>query len=294
MWIDYLAWFILAASFIGMAVVVLRKLPHLRLLDTATLPEVQEAKVKQQIMIRRLERKAVAVSQRLGRLLRPMATHVAGGASQVYRKVLELEEELRNPPSTETLAIPVSIERSLEAAAALVAEERFGEAEEKYIGVIELDRLNLEAYRGLGALYLKRRDYRLAKESYAYVLKLLKSQKFASLNPGVNLDHLLACGYAELGGAVEVLEGPAAAASHYRKAVAIEPGNPRFLDLLLKVSILGRDKISAQWALEQLQAADPENAKLDALQAEVAAVADPAPPTAATGGKLPRRRPPSR
>lgn len=293
--IDLLAWAVFAASLIGMAAVVGRKLPQLRLLDTATIPEEQEAQVKKQIMITRLERKAAAVAGRLRRLLRPVASRVKTGASHLYRKVLDLEEELRNPPPADDAAEPpLTIERLLQAAENLAHEGRYAEAEEKYIAVVERDHLNLAAYRGLGALYLKRREYRLAEEAYRYVLKLLKSKKFASLNPDVDLDHLLATAYAELGSVVEAREGMAAAGVHYRKAAALEPSNPRYLDVLLKISILGKDKTLAQATLQRLREADPLNAKLVTLQAEVDSLlaADPPsnPPSAPPSPPPVRRR----
>lgn len=208
-----------------------------------------------------------------------MASQVKTGAGHVYRKVLDLEEELRNPPPADSAAEPpLTIERLLQAAEDLAHEGRYAEAEEKYIGVVERDHLNLSAYRGLGALYLKRREYRLAEEAYRYVLKLLKSKKFASLNPDVDLDHLLATAYAELGSVVEAREGVAAAAVHYRKAAVLEPNNPRYLDVLLKISILGKDQTSAQSALQRLREADPENAQLVSLQAEVDALPAPVRP----------------
>lgn len=278
MLIDLLAWAILAASLIGMAVVVARRLPQLRLLDTATIPQQQEAQVKKQIMMSRLERKAAAVAGRLQRLLRPVASQVKTGAGRLYRKVLELEEELRTPPADAGAEPAVATERLLQAAEDLVREGRYVEAEEKYIAVVERDHLNLAAYRGLGALYLKRREYRLAEEAYRYVLKLLKSKKFASLNPDLDLDHLLATAYAELASVIEARDGLAAAGVHYRKAAVLEPNNPRHLDVVLKISILGKDKTQAQAALRQLRAADPENAKLAALQAEVDALPEAAPP----------------
>ena len=295
MWIDLLAWAVFAASLVGMAVVVGRKLPQLRLLDTATIPEEKEAQMKKQIMISRLERKAAAVGQRLRRLLRPVASQVKTGAGHLYRKVLDLEEELRTPPPADAAAEPpLTIERLLQAAEDLAHEGRYAEAEEKYIAVVERDHLNLAAYRGLGALYLKRREYRLAEEAYRYVLKLLKSKKFASLNPEVDLDHLLATSYAELGSVVEAREGMAAAGGHYRKAAALEPSNPRYLDVLRKISILGKDKTLAQTTLQRLQMADPQNAKLAVLQAEVDALpaADllPDPPLAPPSSPPVRRR----
>ncbi|MBI3626728.1 tetratricopeptide repeat protein, partial [Candidatus Uhrbacteria bacterium] len=66
----------------------------------------------------------------------------------------------------------------------------------------------------------------------------------------------------DLGRIYARLNKPAAALKSFAKAVKIEPNNPKYLDQLLEMSIITRDKETAEDVLGRLEAVNPGNQKL--------------------------------
>ena len=84
--------------------------------------------------------------------------------------------------------------------------------------------------------------------------------------------------YADLGWIYQLERKNTYALANFQKAVDCEPSNPRFLDLLLKISILLKNKDLAWRAYNGLKEADPENKKLPELKEEITTLPDLAPP----------------
>jgi len=62
---------------------------------------------------------------------------------------------------------------------------------------------------------------------------------------------------------------PAVAREAVVQAVELEPKNPKYLDLLLEIAIILRDKNLAQRGYNELRAVNPENNKLDEFRVRV-------------------------
>ena len=54
-----------------------------------------------------------------------------------------------------------------------------------------------------------------------------------------------------------------------KKALKIEPANPRYLDTMLEISIITKDKALALDAYEKLLKANPENNKLEEFKRQI-------------------------
>jgi tetratricopeptide (TPR) repeat protein len=65
-----------------------------------------------------------------------------------------------------------------------------------------------------------------------------------------------------------------AALENIREALDLEPNNPRFLDLILDLSIIKKDKELATESWEKLTAVNPENNKLGEWREKIAALED--------------------
>jgi hypothetical protein len=55
-----------------------------------------------------------------------------------------------------------------------------------------------------------------------------------------------------------------------RKALEIEPNNPRYLDTILEISIIKKDKVLANETYKRLKEVNPENQKLAEIKEEIA------------------------
>ena len=242
------------------------------LINVASLPEAKAAQVKNRIMLNRLKAKLLKIKTLVNALLAQISPYF----SRWYQLILELEKKIKaqNQP-LKPLEIKGEVDKLLDGAQQFLQAEKINEAEELYIQILGLDAKKLEAYEGLAEIYRQRRDYKKARETGRYLIKLLTKK---TKNQPLNGDqHRLAAYYADLG-EIYQLEGKLPlAAKNFQQAVATEPSNPRFLDLLLKISILLRNKDLAWRTFNQLKQADPENQKLTELKEEISNLPDPAP-----------------
>ena len=59
------------------------------------------------------------------------------------------------------------------------------------------------------------------------------------------------------------------AARSLKKVLKIEPANPRYLDTMLEISIIVKDKALALTAYDKLLKANPENNKLEEFKRQI-------------------------
>ncbi|HTM69079.1 MAG TPA: tetratricopeptide repeat protein [Candidatus Binatia bacterium] len=286
-------WFYLAAILVvivslgAAASVAARKFPQLTLIDTEALPLERDAKKKKAIIHDRASRMTAAFGRRIAAALTRWFERRREGFRRAYRKVLALERQYRKEK-------PVSAGEAEARIAALSADaERlfkageYGDAEKKYIEILSFDRRNVDATWGLGTLYLESKRYDQAKETYAYLARMLRKAarcvhaengtlpqgRTCAADAASHAD-IAAC-YLDLGIASQAAGDKAQARAAFERAVAFEPANPRHLDLLLDECILEGDKSRASEVFAQLRAANPENNKLDALAERIASLPDP-------------------
>jgi tetratricopeptide (TPR) repeat protein len=130
---------------------------------------------------------------------------------------------------------------------------------------VELNPRNAEVYEILTKIYLEKKEYKKAREVCRYLMKLLVK----GVGETAPEKHRLANCYSDLGWIYELENRPAQAAVNYQKAVDLEPNNPRFLDLLLKISIILKNKNLANRVFNSLRQADPDNQKLADIKEEI-------------------------
>ncbi len=68
----------------------------------------------------------------------------------------------------------------------------------------------------------------------------------------------------------EGADEPSKAVLALKKALKIEENNPRYLDRLIEVSIIKKDKIVALEAYKKLESTNPENQKLEQFRSRIA------------------------
>jgi tetratricopeptide (TPR) repeat protein len=261
--IDYILTAIIIICIIVIIFIIGRKIPKLKVLDIQTITEEKESQTKRRIIEERLQRKSASLKQKIIVIFKPLVKITTNIFKDISKKINNLEKEYQQA----TIPKHSKISELLEEAGRYIIEEKYDAAEESYIEVIELDSKNILAYQGLGELYLLKKDYKKAKQSLQHALKLLKS-KSVRRKPK-DSEHLATECLAKMG-SIDQQEGNLESAINYfRKAVEAEPNNPKYLDLLLKISIILKDKDTAKSTLAALKKADPDNQKLEELEKQV-------------------------
>ena len=247
--------------------IVIKKLPNLTALKVETIPSEKENQVKNRIIIERLARKALKAKQLLVELGGPLIGEFKRIFNDFYQRILELEKKNLKPQPLKEIDVKQESKLKIEEAKNNLMEKNFEAAEKICIEILELDIKNLEAYEILAEIYLARKEYKKARETYRYLIKLFS--KIAAASQVESEKHRLANYCANLGWVYQLENKNTYALNYYQKAIELEPNNPRFLDLLLKICIILKNKNLAQQTFSALAQADPENQKLAEIQGEI-------------------------
>ena len=244
---------LICVSLFIIIVIIVRKFPALANLDVENMPAEKEARFKEQIITGRMEKSLAKWKVRLGRFF----GFIAGGIGTLFRFIHKKLQEAKKKYSSHPAALPpedkeTMIKELLQKNAGLDDRENFEEKEANLIKIIELEPRNSEIFIVLGNLYAANKKYEEGKQAFAHVLKLLGDEE-SDKQAEVYYD--LAEIYRDTAEAENSLET-------IKMAVKLAPNNPRYLDALLEISIMNKDKISAQDALEKLSVVNPENGKL--------------------------------
>ncbi|NLZ74492.1 tetratricopeptide repeat protein [Candidatus Falkowbacteria bacterium] len=250
---------LLVLSLLVIVIIILKKFPALAILDINNLPGEKETKFKDQIIRQKVERDVARISGVLARIWLFITKHVSNFLQSLQNK---LEKAKLNYKAS--VKIPYSekkkmIKELFIAYADLLKEEKYAEAEEKLLNIITLDQKNLPAFFKLGNLYSEQKKWPEARETYNYALKLAKQYEQDDDLMGEITPQEIYFSLAWVEKEAGELE---AALENIREALELESNNPRYLDLILDLSIMRKDKELAITFLEKLALVNPENQKL--------------------------------
>jgi tetratricopeptide (TPR) repeat protein len=242
---------LIGLALVGIGVVIVRKIPALTVIDVSTIPEEKTRRVKERIILERFQR---LQSERLGRVLKIVAAGgkaLAGLGRRIVQRLYHLEQyyqKLKQGSVPGVHAVnPETIKRLLDDAENFLRQEEYVQAEKRYIEVISHNPKHVEAYEGLGNLYLKVRNFEQARETLAFALRL------DSENASIQMS------MAELELAVA---NPRSALEHLRKATTIRPKNPKYLDAYIETALTLKETEDATRGIGLLKEVNPENQKL--------------------------------
>ena len=250
-------------------VITIKKFPALAILDVNNLPGEKEAKFKEQIIKQRVDRDLAKISGSLGRawlsVSKIIGRFLKNWQARLSKVKLNYRLEKRIPwPEKQKIikAIFLEVEE-------LLKQENFSPAEEKLIEIIGLDQKNLAAFFQLGELYRLQKKWPEGRQTYGHALKLVRQARRESTDRAdITLQEI----YFSLAELEKDAENLSAALDNVSEALELEPNNPRFLDLILDLSIIKKDKEAAAGYLERLMATNPENNKLADWQEKIAAL----------------------
>lgn len=246
----------LVASVVVAAMIIIKKISQLRIMNVSALPEEKIRQVKDLILEQRFQR---AMKEKFGWLVKlgvKFWKEFNRHGRRLVQRVNSIEQHYRKMQKN---AVPVSsdaeiIRKMMEEAGELVDKEEYFEAEKKYIEILSQHPKHVKAYEALGHLYLLDRKFEQARETFSFALKL---------NPNDASVHAAL-------GELETKEGKAAAAlASFTKAAEIRPNNPRYLDFLIEAAIAAGNAAEAQRGLNKLKEVNPENQKLSDFEERI-------------------------
>lgn len=283
---------IIIFSLVVIGYVFAKNLPKVKSVSSQAPPVIRQLQVKRKLLEERLGRHVKGGLTKSAVILKPLAKLIAGQFRLWFKRLTELEEKYRHQSLKVSFQDKVGKEQFssqlINQAESLVKEEKYAEAEKKFIEVLQFDDKNANAYKGLGKLYLQEKDYEHARETFEFLLNLndqdasvyrslgqIASQKGDlkkaqdQLQKSLELDSADVSSYLDLAEVYLNLDEKEKAFEVINQAAGLEPNNPRILDFLIEVSIIVQDKGAALKAYSQLKEANPDNQKLPELREKI-------------------------
>jgi len=251
---------LICVSLFVIIIVVVRRFPALANLDVENMPAEKEARFKEQIITGRLQKSMAKWKTGFGKLFGFIGGKFGAFFGFIQKKLQEAKKNYSNHPA----ALPakdkeVMVKELAAKNSNLDDREDFSSKEANLIRMIEVEPRNAETFIVLGSLYASNKKHEEAKQALAHGLKLLGDEDFDK-QAEVYCD--LAEVYEQTGELDDALET-------IKMAAKISPNNPRYLDSLLEISIMNKDKTTASEALEKLTAVNPENGKLAEFKEQI-------------------------
>jgi tetratricopeptide (TPR) repeat protein len=242
-------------------IIVARKFTALANLDVENMPAEKEARFKEQIVTSRMRKNMAKWSTVFNKIFGFISGKIGVVFKIVWNKLQEAKKNYSQHSAPMTMEDKGAMIKGLFAKSeALDNRDNFEEKEADLIKIIEMEPRNAEAFISLGGLYAANKKYEEGKQALAHVLKLLSNEE---TDKQAEVYYDLADIYRGTGEMLEALET-------IKMAAKLAANNPRYLDSLLEISIMNKDKISALDALDKLSVANPENGKLAEFKKQVA------------------------
>lgn len=243
-------------SIFFLLVVALRHIPDLRVIDVKTISHERSRELKEKLIMDKFERGA----RSKWRVVAGVSHTVVRGASRVGRRAVQklyaieqyYQKLNRNATEGQHAYTMETVKKMTDEAIRLIREEEYIPAEKIYIDIISHNPRSVDAYEGLGNMYLVKKDFDQSRETLLFVLRL--SPNDASVNVSL----------AEL----ELVQGrPKAALSYLRKAVAKRSKNPKYLDLYIDSALVAGSLKDARSGIQMLKKVNPDNQKIPDFEA---------------------------
>ncbi|MBU0648675.1 tetratricopeptide repeat protein [Patescibacteria group bacterium] len=292
-WISLIIIIISAAV---IAIIAARKFSRLAIIDLGTMPSEKEAQVKNRLILHRIARKSRERGEPLVKIWKSFAKKIDERFDNLYKKVQNLEkryatERRISKPSKIKPGTDAKVRVLLNEASEFFSENKFPEAEAKFIEILSLDHHNVDAYRGLAQIYLETKQLEQAKETLDFIIKLRKDDdktyamhgEIAYLEGSYNEAkeyYLIAIAqksnvvnyYLDLAKIYAALNDFQEAEKLLIKAKEIEPKNPKILDALVENSVILGNKDAAVEFYEEFKLLNPENPKLQEWKKKIDAI----------------------
>lgn len=231
-----------------------QKKEKLAQLDLEAMKGHRQKNVKKSIVEIRMERNYRKLLEKIKPILEKIFVPLKNYFSGLYRKILNLEKKYEEDKHKQPVTLEEK-EKVRQNLTELVSQgneffdkDDLAEAEKKYIEVLSVEKQNIDAYKGLAKIYLKKKDYAHAGETLEFI---------ATMNPK---DEVV---WRDLGDLHKVKEDLENALKYYQKAMSLAPSNPKNIDLVVETALETKNKAVATEGIEKLKEVNPDNNKLE-------------------------------
>jgi tetratricopeptide (TPR) repeat protein len=251
--------------FLGVAVclgiafsVVRRHWSEIRLLDPDSVKEERQRRKRMEMIHRRFDRiraEQLLPFRRLGRAIGLGATAFQKRLQERVHAFESTYRSVKNPFSAIAPTTRERIKTLLSDGRSLARDLKFADAERRYLEILSLDTRHVDAYKGLGMIYLKQKLYPQARETFEFLLKLNKT------------DDAIYAGLAEISEAEgDLLKAEA----HREKAVELGLRQPQRHAELAEFLLRQNRPVEALVPAEEAVTREPESARYIELALETA------------------------
>lgn len=235
----------------SMLLLLIRKMPQLRVINVDSIPKERARKIKEQIILQKFQRASGKKMKGISAFFLMTGRTISRVGRRAVQRLYALEQyyqKLKRSASEGYHAYDAeTIHRLVEDAETLIQKDELIPAEKIYIDIISHNPKSVDAYEGLGNLYLGNGQFDQARETLQFTLRL--SPNDASV--------LVSLAQLEL-----KLDQPKSALAHLKKAIQKRPKNPKYLDLYIEVSLKAGSLKDAADGIKRLKEVNPENQKI--------------------------------
>ncbi len=261
--LNIIAFLIFICSLALIAFIIGRKMPILREIK---FEEVLREKHKKRFLLeKRLKRKfQVAISKISSRIPSiKSAARLLGRLHPYYKNLQDIKnaywkEFTKHKNGADGLPFSGEDGAKLVEAKELLSTDKFDDAEKAALHIIKENPKSLQAYKLLAEIYLKSKNFLHAEATWEHVVKLAQRLK------NVSASH-----YLELAETKLKLEKLEDALQNAKKAVTLEPSNPKMLHFITKICIMAKQKELGWKYYLKLKKNNPANEGLDQLLQEL-------------------------
>lgn len=287
--------FALAAIALAFAVsIVARHWKEIRLLDPDSIREERLKREREKVIQRRFERLHADRLASFSRFARQVGKRATESYRRAYRRLQSFDTVYKSVAAPLVAMAPSQRERIktlLAEARSLMRDLKWADAERRCVEVLSMDPRQTEAYRLLGQIYLKQKLYPQAVETFEYLMKTRKADDatYAGLADiadasgdrvrteamrlkAVDASPRQAHRHAEAAMFYLASGDPTRAWPFAKRAVELESGSAKYLELSLDAAILLGDRNEAETRYRRLRllSDDPQRfqswkEKIDAL-----------------------------
>lgn len=282
--IPALIFFALALGCLGWAGVLLfRRWTDIRLLDPMTIKEEQHRAKREAMIRKRFERMRDERSRPFRRLARATKRRAESLYDEAARRLRVMENQYDNTKTAFSALTPTTNERVktlVSEARSLMRDLKWADAEKRFLEVLALDPHHVDAYKGLGQIYLKQKLYPQARETFAFILKMNRADDttyaaLADIEEAAGHVHeaeLYRLQAVELGG--KQAHRHAELAQHYleagdlikawppaKRAVELEQNSSKYVELALEIAVKSGDAAEARFYYQKFRLLSDDRAR---------------------------------
>lgn len=191
-------------------VTIARHWKEIRLLNPDSIKEEQQRQKRERIIEQRFERVRSDAFTPLKRVFQTIFLKGKKAFHAAYIRLIQLDrfyKQAKAPFAHMAPSLKDRIRTLLDEARALARDLKWADAERRFLEILTLDDRNIDAYKGLAAIYVKQKLYPQAIETYQFLVKIKKAD--ASCFEGL--------------GDIAVAQDDPKAEGYYQKAIELQP-----------------------------------------------------------------------